>query len=106
MTTEQKIICYLGKVSKGQVNLTTHHAIKIIELVLNAQQCRVMLYRYNYQQKSWELMLTINTDIETINQAILNSLKNKPVDNFYRYDLYNEMNELQGYIYSVNPSLF
>jgi len=106
MTTEQKIISYLGQITQGKVKLSPHIAARLIDIVLNSGHCRVILHRYSYLKKAWEVMLTINTTAEQQAAVLQQSLLHKPADNFYRYDLYNEANELQGYIYSLNPELF
>lgn len=106
MTTEQRIINYLNNISKGKVSLKQNQAAAIIDLVLNAAACRVILYRYSLIKGDWEVMRTVTTDQETIDRVMQESLKHKPVQDQYRYDLYNEVNELQGYIYSLNSVLF
>ena len=105
MTTEQKIIDYIGKISRGLAKLQTHHAAAIIDMVLQADSCRVLLQRYNMNKQLWETMRTVNTNPAAIDQLISDSLKRQPVQHCYRYSLYNEANELQGYIFSLNPAL-
>jgi hypothetical protein len=105
MTTEQKIISLLQSATKGMVKISPATAAKIIDLVLNPGQCKAVLRRYSHLKNDYEVMQTIETNQDKVNQLLAEALLKKPVEMFYRYDLYNEANELQGFIYTANSNL-
>lgn len=106
MTLEQQIINYLRTCSKGRVTITHGMAANIIEMVLQPGRCKAVLHKYNYITGHYDVMQTMLTTADKMESVLKEALLHKPVEQCYRYDLYNEYNELQGYIYSLSISLF
>ena len=105
MTLEQKIISYLHSATKGIVKICPATAAHIIDMVLEPGKCKVIFRRYHNQQSNYETIRVTEVSAAIIDSLLKDALENKPVEMFYRYDLYNEINELQGYIYSLNSNL-
>lgn len=53
-----------------------------------------------------EVIRTIPTTNEAINQAIQDALAKGPTMGFYKYDLYNDAGEFEGSIFSIDTNLF
>lgn len=106
---QQAIINYLHTVSKGVINISQQHAQDIIDLAQQQQQivnARAEMYQYNNAHKRYDRLRTIKlTDLQ-INDAILQSVRTRPAEQFIKYELFNSSNLLQGSIYTVDASLF
>lgn len=99
------IIEHLYTASQGLIKITKDQANDIINLVTNYRPAYAVKSRYA-QGNRIEVVRTITTTLEAINEAILNALESGPTHGFYKYDLYNDKQELQGSIFTINPNLF
>lgn len=100
---------YILKRTKGICTISFQDARHIVNLVTGKIQegfSRAELSRYNGTNGHYELIRIIQTTDEAISKAIREALEVGPVNNFYRYDLYNAAGEFEGRIFTVKNNLF
>lgn len=103
----QQLTDHIFKISKGILKLTPKGVDEIIEIVkADGRIAHAMLFRHNSSNNTWEKVKKTYTTEEKINSAILAALDKKPVENFYKFECYNDAGELEGTIYTANSSLF
>lgn len=103
------VISYLQQISKGVINISQLHAQEIIELVqqkTNTIDARAEMYQYNNAYKRYDHLRTILVSNETIDKAIKEAVKHRPIEQFIKYELFNSNNELEGNIYTVDACFF
>ena len=106
---QQSIIAYLHQASKGVINITQLHAQDIIDLATANNKninARVEMYQYNNVYRRYDHLQTIPISQEKINTAILESVKHRPVEQFIKYEMYNNNNESEGKIYTIDACFF
>lgn len=109
MSMQQDIIDYLRATTKGRVTIPPSIADGIIAIVNgngNPPGARAKLHRYNALKGDWEFIRTETTTDTAIAYQVREAIKHAPVDHCYRWDCYNSNGEFEGYIYTVNTSLF
>lgn len=106
LTVEQILQQHFKALTNGLINLTERHAADIVKLVLanSNKSYTVQLYRFNDQLKNYVPLLTIQTNLATV-QRVRESLKVQ-WQGFYRFDLTDPSGLVIETFYTVNPALF
>lgn len=106
MTKEQKVIKHLIDLTKGLISLSESQASGLIALCLTeTPMARAELFRFSLVKDSYELIRTVSIRNYEINRLILKHTQSKPVEFFYRYDVYDNDGQFCTYIYSINSDL-
>lgn len=107
MTPVQKnIISYISHVTGGMVTMQQKHAAEIIKIVQSQRSAYVVLYSFNGNTSQYDKVRRIETNVQKINDEIKKALAGKLWEGFYKYICYNNDEEIEGTIYSLNPDLF
>lgn len=97
---------YVKERTKGLVKLSIDDCSNIINMVMEQKKPFVKLLRFNGQNGSWEHMRNIETTQEKIDMEIKKSINHAPVLECYKFELYNENGQIEGTIFTINPTLF
>jgi hypothetical protein len=109
MSMEQRLIDYVRQETNGRVNLTPGMVKGMIAIMNDVGQkgsALAQLHRFNALRGGWEFLYSRLTTDEEVNLQTREALKKNPVEREYRWDCYNSLGQLEGYIFTVNTSLF
>ena len=109
MSAKSNIIEYLRLKSGGMINITSDMADDVIAMAHDIEinkTAYAKLYRWNAAKSNYELMYTVSTTDELIQQNVHDALKKRPADQCYLWECYNSTGQFEGKIYTVNTNLF
>ena len=108
MQTEIYIKNYLQLISNGKIIITHKQARELINIILVSKKNTpfVKLFKWDNLTLNWVFLYTCKTNNEKIKSEILKGLENGPIYNFYKWEMYNELLEFQGNIFTSNTNTF
>lgn len=102
---QKKVIEYINKSTRGIVKISERQAAEIIDICCVNIGARAELFQFSHYNSSYIFIRTVWFKEEMIDRLIQYAIASEPIEQFYKYVVYDSSDNFCTNIFSLNSTL-